>query len=95
MPGRALAGSPNFQGEAVMTRDETVSEIKSWSAADRLALLDELWTSLDQDDLAPALTPEVHSLLDERIAGSLGRSPVVRRGVGRGPCFGRFEEGFE
>ena len=51
-----------------MTRDETVAEFKSWSAADRLALLDELWTSLDQDDLAPALTPEVHSLLDERIA---------------------------
>ncbi len=51
-----------------MTRTEVSAAIPKLSTEDRLALLDELWASLDRDELVPELTPELKSLLDERVA---------------------------
>lgn len=51
-----------------MTRIEVSAAIPTWSTEDRLSLLDELWASLDHDGFVPEITPEVKTLLDERIA---------------------------
>ncbi len=51
-----------------MTRTEVSAAIPTLSAEDRLLLLDELWASLDYDDVTPEMTPDVKSLLDERVA---------------------------
>ncbi len=51
-----------------MTRTEFSAAIPTLSTEDRLLLLDELWTSLDHDNFTPEMTPEVKSLLDERVA---------------------------
>ena len=51
-----------------MTRTEVSAAIPMLSTDDRLSLLDELWASLDHDEFVPEMTPDVKSLLDERIA---------------------------
>ena len=47
---------------------DTISEIKRWSVEDRLDLIEEVWTSIDQEQFVPPLTDELRTLLEQRLA---------------------------
>ncbi|MFM9965835.1 MAG: addiction module protein [Planctomycetaceae bacterium] len=47
---------------------DTISEIKRWSVEDRLDLIEEVWTSIDQEEFVPPLTDELRTLLEQRLA---------------------------
>ena len=49
-----------------MSRAETVAEIKSWSAEDRLELIDQLWMSLEDEPFVPDLTDDLKAELERR-----------------------------
>ncbi len=51
-----------------MTVAEASAAIRTWTTEERLELLDELWMSLERDHSVPRLTPEMRTVLDERIA---------------------------
>lgn len=49
-----------------MTRAETVATIKSWSGEDRLELIEDVWTSLEDEPFAPDLTDDLKTELERR-----------------------------
>lgn len=51
-----------------MISADTISEIKRWSVEDRLDLIEEVWTSIDQEQFVPPLTDELRTLLEQRLA---------------------------
>lgn len=45
-----------------------LTEVQSWSAEDRLRLIEEVWDGLSDEGYEPELTEELKDLLDHRLA---------------------------
>ncbi len=44
----------------------TLNQIQSWSSADRLELIEELWISLDDECFVPPMSEELRAELERR-----------------------------
>jgi putative addiction module component (TIGR02574 family) len=51
-----------------------LAEVQSWSAADRLRLIEEVWDGLPDDDSEPEVTGDLKAELDRRLE-ALDRNP--------------------
>lgn len=49
-----------------MVDSKTLTEVCSWSPADRLELIEEVWFSLDQECFVPPMTEELRFELTRR-----------------------------
>ncbi len=45
-----------------------IAEVQSWSREERLRLIEEVWDGLAEDGEEPALTEDLKTLLDQRLA---------------------------